>query len=317
MSHALAARCATALSALGVDAACEDDALVVGLPGGPRARRPWMALPRGVSRAGVAALAARVGPAVVVLPHAPPAVAEALVDAGVAFIDEAGNASIDAPGLVVRVLGRKPASRVRRGPPPMRAGGLQLLFVLLTDPNAPRMPYRELAARAGVALGTVSNTVAALREDGRLVVGPGGALLPRDASELGRAWDQAWADTLRPSLLLGRARPLGGLGLDALRAACARTDGVLFGGAAGAHLLLGAPVPADAPLTLHVPMDWTSALRALRLAPDPAGPVHVLARAHPAEAGETLADGIVTPHARLLRAEVLALGDASLARLLA
>jgi hypothetical protein len=317
MSRALADRCAEALTALGLHAACDDEAWTVGLAGGPRARRPWIALPRGVSRAGVAALAARAGEAVVLLPHAPPAVAEALVDAGVAFADAAGNASLDAPGVFVRVLGRKPASPARRGPPPMRAGGLQLLFVLLSDPNAPRMRYRELATRAGVALGTVANTVAALREDGRLRVGPGGALLPRDPAELGRAWDQAWADTLRPSLLLGRARPLGGLGLDALRAACARTDGVLLGGTTGAHLLLDATVPAHAETTLHVPMDWPTALRTLRLAPDPAGPVHLLARAHPAEAGEALPDGVVVPHARLLRAEVLAHGDAALARRLA
>lgn len=314
MSHALAARCAQAVAALGLHAACEGDTLVVGLPGGPLARRPWLAVPRGVTRAGVGALAARAGDAVVLLPHAPSAVAEALADAGVAFADEAGNVSLRAPGVFVRVLGRKPPAPARRGPPPMRAGGLQLLFVLLVDPLAPRMTYRELARRAGVALGTVANTLAALREDGRLVLGPGGALLPRDSAALGRAWDQAWADTLRPSLLLGRARPLGGLGLDALRAACARTDGVLMGGVSGARLLLGEEVPVDAPTTLHVPMDWTSALRALRLSPDPSGPVHLLARAHPAEVGEHLPDGVVVPHARLLRAEALALGDTALAR---
>ncbi len=317
MSRALADRCAQALSGLGLHATCDGDELFVGIPGGAGVRRRWLALPRGVSPSGVAALASRADDVVVLMPHAPPRVAEALVDAGVSFADAAGNASLTAPGMFLRVTGRKPPEPARRGPPPMRAGGLQLLFVLLTDPLAPRMRYRELAARAGVALGTVSNTIAALREDGRLVLGPGGALLPRDPVELGRVWDQAWADTLRPSLMLGRARPLGSLGLDALRGTCARTDGVLLGGTTGAHLLLGEAVPPTAATTVHVPMDWTAALRALRLSPDPAGPIHVLSRAHPAEDGEVLPDGVTTPHARLLRAEVLALGEPALARRLA
>jgi hypothetical protein len=74
------------------------------------------------------------------------------------FIDTAGNAYLEAPGLYVFVRGERPPKLAGR-PIGTRGGGtttaLRVMFVLLCKPELLNAPYREIAAVAGVALGAV------------------------------------------------------------------------------------------------------------------------------------------------------------------
>jgi len=71
------------------------------------------------------------------------------------FMDTAGNAFIDRPGLFVFVKGER---RTDMHIPDAKGGTatrLRIIFALLCQPKLANAPYREIAQAAGVALGTV------------------------------------------------------------------------------------------------------------------------------------------------------------------
>jgi hypothetical protein len=148
-----------------------------------------------------------VGKPLLVTDHVTPSLADALRAEGVEFIDAAGNAFLNHPPLVVFVKGQRPADL---GPHPERgrafqATGLQVLFALLARPELVARPYREIAAAAEVAHGTVGWVMAELPDLGYLTdVGTRRRLI--NGERLLDRWTEAYARTLRPRLLLGRFR---------------------------------------------------------------------------------------------------------------
>jgi hypothetical protein len=71
------------------------------------------------------------------------------------FMDAAGNAFIDRPGLFVFVMGER---RTDTHIPDAKGGTatrLRIIFALLCRPELVNAPYREIAEAAGVALGSV------------------------------------------------------------------------------------------------------------------------------------------------------------------
>lgn len=305
MSTELVERCVAALVAAGADATLEGEDLRVG-----SVRWPVRVQAAGVKLAAVPALAASLDGHVVVLPHVPAELGRALCAAGVPHLDASGNAWLHGRGLLVLVEGRPPAEDLRRATPPLRGGGFQLLGVLLSDPAGPKLSYRALAERAGVSLGTVAHALTTMKSDGALGIAADGAFVFRDRRTLVGRYDQGWAAYLRPALSLGRARPMGNLGVASVADGVTRLDGALLGGAWAAHRLLHYDTGEGA-LTVHTPASWTDTLRTLRLAPDPSGPVHLVARSHPGEAGPRDDDGRPCAHRLLVRAEVLAVGGAA------
>lgn len=89
-----------------------------------------------------------------------PKMAGKLRQEGVQFIDGAGNAYINQTPVYIYVTGNR---REEQGFMPTRDGakrafepkGLMVLYAFLCDPDLINAPYREIAKRAGVALGTV------------------------------------------------------------------------------------------------------------------------------------------------------------------
>src|SRR2546428_13027792 len=94
-------------------------------------------------------------PTLLVAPYITREVAERCRDLHLPFIDTAGNAYLEAPGLLVYVVGQQRPADVR--PDRFRAlnaAGLQVTFALLCQPDLILTNYRKIAAAAGVALGT-------------------------------------------------------------------------------------------------------------------------------------------------------------------
>lgn len=119
------------------------------------------------------------------------------------FIDAAGNAFLRRPGLYVFVTGEKhpdpPARVAARGAGTVNA--LRVVFALLCRPALLDAPYREIAAAAGVALGTVGGVLGDLERRGHLVGDKGQRrLVARE-----RLLDE-WATTY-PLRLRPRLRP--------------------------------------------------------------------------------------------------------------
>jgi len=148
------------------------------------------------------------GQALLVTDYATPQVADALKAEGIAFLDAAGNAFLERPGLLLWVTGRKPVAKTT-APALGRAfqpTGLQVVFVLLCDPDAVNLPYRELAQKAGVAHGTVGWVMPDLARTGFVDALKGRRRTKRlfQRARLLAQWVDAYARVLRPRLLIGR-----------------------------------------------------------------------------------------------------------------
>jgi hypothetical protein len=146
--------------------------------------------------------------ALLVTDYVTPPMAETLRARRVPFLDAAGNAYLEHPGVLIWVKGQKPAAPLV--PPALgrafQPTGLQVLFALLCDPARINLPYRELAALAGVAHGTVGWVIPDLQQQGFVAKYKGRRATRRlyNLDRLLAQWCDAYARQLRPRLLLGR-----------------------------------------------------------------------------------------------------------------
>lgn len=146
--------------------------------------------------------------AMLVADYITPAMADTLRTRRIPFIDAAGNAYLEQPGVLIWVKGEKPAKPIV--PPAMgrafQPTGLQVVFVLLCNPKWINMPYRELAQQAGVAHGTVGWVIPDLEQQGFAGKLTGKRRTRRlfNREKLLAQWADAYARHLRPRLLIGR-----------------------------------------------------------------------------------------------------------------
>jgi hypothetical protein len=137
-----------------------------------------------------------------------PALSARLVRAGVQFVDTAGNVFLDSPGgLYILVQGVKPSRPMDAKPERLfQASGLQVLFVLLAQPSATDLNYRELAATSGVSLGTVAVIMKELKHKGVLERKGPNAWSLTQKRKLMDQWVGGYGGRLRPKLLQNRYR---------------------------------------------------------------------------------------------------------------
>jgi len=137
-----------------------------------------------------------------------PKMAEKLRQQGVQFIDTAGNAYINQPPVFVYVTANRQATikgtvikaETRRAFEPT---GLKVIFAFLCDPNLVNAPYREIAEKAGVALGTVGIVINGLKETGFILdKGKGRERQIVNYRKLLDRWTEAWPLKLKPKFLL-------------------------------------------------------------------------------------------------------------------
>lgn len=146
--------------------------------------------------------------ALLVTDYVTPAMADTLKARRIPFIDAAGNAYVEHPGLLIWVKGQKPMAPLV--PPAtgraFQPTGLQVVFALLCNPQWINLPYRELAQHAGVAHGTVGWVIPDLEEQGftAKLKGKRGTRRLFQREKLLGQWVDAYARNLRPRLLIGR-----------------------------------------------------------------------------------------------------------------
>lgn len=146
--------------------------------------------------------------ALIATDYVTPQMADALKAQGVPFIDTAGNAYLNHPGLFVWVKGQKPeakpiAPELGRA---FQATGLQVVFTLLCNPQTINEPYRALANMAGVAHGTVGGVIQDLQRLGFVNDLKGKRKTRRlfQQQRLLTQWVDAYTRQLRPRTLIGR-----------------------------------------------------------------------------------------------------------------
>jgi hypothetical protein len=138
-----------------------------------------------------------------------PKMADKLRQQQVQFIDAAGNAFINQPPVYVYVTGNR---QEERGVMPTKDGakrafdpkGLMVIYAFLRNPKLVNAPYREIAEKAGVALGTVGWVLNGLkaaefirdkgRKKGRYLI---------QYRKLLERWVEAWPEKLKPKQLVG------------------------------------------------------------------------------------------------------------------
>ena len=148
-------------------------------------------------------------PALLVTEHITPPMAETLRGQKQQFADAAGNAYLEAPGLRVMVIGRKPPAahaNTSAGKAYTSAGkayttsGLKVMFALLCDPALANATQRTIAASAGVALGSIPAVLADLQQAGHMAELKQGRRLAANKRLLDE-WALAYARRLRAKTL--------------------------------------------------------------------------------------------------------------------
>lgn len=135
-------------------------------------------------------------------------IAGQLKQAGMEFIDTAGNAFINKPPIYIFVKGNRPPEAVRQTPikRAFKPAGLKIIYAFLCNPAFVNKTYREIAAITDVALGTVNWIMKELKDLGFLLnMGKRGNKLIQKQNLLQR-WVTTYPEQLRLKLLLGRYR---------------------------------------------------------------------------------------------------------------
>ena len=132
-------------------------------------------------------------------PHVRPQHAAVLERADIDYLDLAGNAHLQTPGLLVHVEGRQPPKEAAPAPGRPQKGWIKVVMAILVDPDLMTAPLRAVADRADAALGTVAICMNDLTARGLVQDGKQGRRVV-DRQALVALWVQAYVDVLRPKL---------------------------------------------------------------------------------------------------------------------
>jgi hypothetical protein len=242
-------------------------------------------------------------PVLLVTRYVNPRMADMLKTEGLEFIDAAGNAFINQPPFYVFVKGNKPPEIARPVPyaRTFKATGLKIVYAFLCNPGLVNKPYRQIADAAGAALGTVGWLIQELKYQGYLLDTGKRGMKMLQKEDLLRRWVDAYPETLRPKLILGRFRGDEG----GWRTPVLKPDTALWGGEVAATELTGYLKPQV--ITLYVNRQMLNRLLLdNRLRKDPTGDVEILERFWgPGEAFQRKA----LVHPVLVYADLMAVGN--------
>ncbi len=210
---------------------------------------------------------------IIVTEYVPPALADQMKQMGVMFMDLAGNAYVDLPGLFVFLTGNKafdtkhPAERAFAFKP----AGLRVQFALLCNHDLAGGTYREIARAARVALGTVNAVLDDLVNRGFLFEAAHKTRHLRNIRDLFNDWVAVYPRILRPKVFVGRYacqnyewwnEPTPGV------------EGAFWGGEIAAAMLTKYLKPATATVYVHEHLNEFLLRHGLRK--DPRGRVEIL-----------------------------------------
>jgi hypothetical protein len=234
--------------------------------------------------------------------------AKRLNQAQIQFFDAAGNAYIHAPPLYLNRSGNKP---LKVAPLPNRcvqSAGLRVLYQLLQNPALAQGTYRDIAAEAGVALGSIGPVLKELER--KKILSPAETQERRvlNHRSLHQLWESSFIHKLRPRLQIERcslAKPWQVESIPSLIKTCRLEDDVILGGELAAAFYCENIKSQRA--ALHVERSRALKLMLqLRLTPDPLGCVDVVANFSPGcTFPERSAEGLLLAEPYLVHAELM------------
>jgi len=233
-----------------------------------------------------------------------PQIADELRKMDIPFIDAAGNAYINEPPLFIFLKGNKFTSdyHVDRPTRTFRPAGLQVLFTFLCNPGLENAPFREIAKKAKVALGTVGWTIYDLRRLDYLIETKFKKRKLIRKEDLLNRWVTAYPEQLRQKMLIGLYRTDT---LDWWKHADIKDFDVFWGGETAAAWLTQYLKPQR--ITIYANQPISRFLFKNKIRKDPNGDIEILRVFWGFEA--TWRDKKVVPPL-LIYADLLATGDA-------
>lgn len=192
---------------------------------------------------------------------------------GIQFIDTAGNAYLKAEGMRIFVTGNKrPLSAMTAAKDrATTATGMRVVFALLCKPELLNAPYRDIAAAAGVALGTVGWVFFALQDRGQLLIDKQKKRQFVDARRVIEEWAFNYPVRLKPRLAAGRFHAPAG---DWWKNADLGQRAAQFGGEVAGDILTKYRAPGN--VLIYAEGDPARIIIDNRLKADPAGEVEIL-----------------------------------------
>ncbi|MBS1607110.1 MAG: hypothetical protein JST42_30950 [Bacteroidetes bacterium] len=215
-------------------------------------------------------------PQLVISGYIPSDIAKEYADAGINYLDIAGNCHIRHKHLAIIIEGKKkerlPKVNQSRA---FQETGVKLIFQILNDSSNLSLPYRKLAEIANVSLGSVGGVMQELMDLGFILETGKGRKLRNTPLLLDR-WVAAYHDALRPRLILKRMRFISSdqyRNWNKLHIQAA--DGVvLWGGEPAASLLTNYLTPEK--FIVYTNGSWQGLVRDLKAVPDDKGDIDVL-----------------------------------------
>ncbi len=126
--------------------------------------------------------------------------AEKLRELGICFLDTAGNAYLNAPGLYVFISGKKAEVETEKPISIFRPAGIKLLLAFLTKQGFENADYRTIARETGVTRTTVGRLLYELEKSGYLVKRGNRERFLTRKSELIKRWVFYYSEELRVKL---------------------------------------------------------------------------------------------------------------------
>jgi hypothetical protein len=193
-------------------------------------------------------------PALLVADYVNPNMADRLRDAGVQFIDAAGNAYLNEKAFFVFVKGNRTPSihaSPRKTSRAFNASGLKLIFCFLIEPSLVGETYRKMAEASGVSLGAIGWVLNDLKDKGYIRErGNKGSRSLESPMELLDRWVETYPEKLLPDLDMGLFQAKSELPWKIIKP---DAFGGCWGGEVGASLLDNYLSPAQG--TLYLPRD--------------------------------------------------------------
>ena len=238
--------------------------------------------------------------------------ANRLTQAQIQFFDSAGNGFLHAPPLYLNRSGNKPAQAAPLPNRCVQSAGLRVLYQLVQRPALAQGTYREIAAEAGVALGSVGPVLKELQR--KKILSPADTQQRQVLNHAGlhQLWESSFIHRLRPRLQIERCtptRPWRVESIPSLIKTSALEEDVILGGELAAAFYCD-HIEAQR-VTLHVERNRALKLMLqLRLTPDPEGCIDVVANFSPSCAyPQRSAEGLLLAEPYLVHAELISSGE--------
>jgi hypothetical protein len=214
-------------------------------------------------------------PVILITDYMPNNVGEEYFQEKINYLDTAGNCYINYKKFFVRIEGQKRNKPEKTNQSrAFQEAGLKILFLLLSEPKSINFTYRELAGRAGVALGSVAHVMRELTDLNFYMTTKNGKFL-KNKEELLKRWVISYHDVLRPRLVQKKMKFTNGSLMNWQDIPLKNSDDiVLWGGEPAAALITNYLFPEK--YTIYTDGIWRSLIRDLGLAPAEDGQIEVL-----------------------------------------